>query len=155
MIKKHNTSFPGMYIKPRAYDGTTSSGTQLWKNMTTMGKADTSNLMKMSYKYIIEYIPKHLRSTRELSLWPYVFIESDQMCMVMLMRWSSMHSIKQVTDDFIIAMSYGGDVKAYVWHSNRPYVACITSSRSRMTSLLLCHMEEMLRPSYGRATDHM
>ena len=31
--------------KPTAYDGTITSGTQLRKNMTTMGKVDTFDLM--------------------------------------------------------------------------------------------------------------
>ena len=45
---------PGIYMKPAAYDGTTTSGTQPWKNMTTMGYSrwfDDND--KMSYEYIL------------------------------------------------------------------------------------------------------
>ena len=40
-----------MYMEPAAYDGTTTSGTQPWKNITTMGKVDDDN--KISYKHSI------------------------------------------------------------------------------------------------------
>ena len=45
VIKKYNTSFFEIYMKPTAYYGTTTSGTQPWKNMTTMEKSDTSDLI--------------------------------------------------------------------------------------------------------------
>ena len=44
-------------MKPTAYDDTTTSGTQPQKNMTTMGKVDTSFRFddddKISYRYIL------------------------------------------------------------------------------------------------------
>ena len=49
-------SFSGIYMKPTANDGTTTSGTQPWKKYVNNGKGwyfrfDDDN--KMSYKYVL------------------------------------------------------------------------------------------------------
>ena len=41
--KETNSSFPGIYTKPTAYDGATTSGTQSRNNMTTIRMIDTSD----------------------------------------------------------------------------------------------------------------
>ena len=56
-MKYNPACFSGIYVKPTAYDGTTTPGTQPWKNMTIM--VDTSDIDDdnyMSYKYIISII---------------------------------------------------------------------------------------------------
>ena len=54
-------------MKPTAYDGTTPSGTQPLRNMTTMGKIDTSNLM-MIIRWDITYISYWLSKLKLASL---------------------------------------------------------------------------------------
>ena len=47
VMKETKTSFPGTYMKPTAYDSTTTSaqGTQPCKTVAAMGKIDTSDLI--------------------------------------------------------------------------------------------------------------
>ena len=110
-------------MKPTAYDGTTTPGTQPRKKMT-MGQVDTSDLMMIKRRvtnisswspklewaslthttpYIVvtertdyildtlstEYTQQAFMHTYNLSL--YVFNASEQICMMMIMRGSSMH----------------------------------------------------------------
>ena len=53
-INKRSPSFSGIYMKPTAYDGTATSGTQTRKNMTTMIKFDISELMRI-IPWVIKY----------------------------------------------------------------------------------------------------
>ena len=59
VVKDTKPIFPGIYMKPIAYDVTVTSGTQPWNNMTTMGNVNTSDMM-MIIRWVIN-ISSHCR----------------------------------------------------------------------------------------------
>ena len=76
VINVRKPSFPGIYRKLPACDGTTTPRTQPRKNVTTMGKVDTSDLMMVTpwVKNIIEYlIMCHLQLPNVMLLLSYIF----------------------------------------------------------------------------------
>ena len=72
---------------------------------------------------------------------------------IVVMSYGGRVSNSYVCDRCTVAMSYGLDVKSYVWDSNRPYVIRMVSPTYEIATDLMSY--GIVSPTYEIATEFM